>query len=200
MELHEKLQQLRTNRGLTQEELAQALYVSRTAISKWESGRGYPSIDSMKALSRFFSISIDDLVSGEKLLSIAETEHRSRIQNICVLLSGMADLFSLTLILLPLYPKMVNGYVYAVNLLSYTQTGRLNRTVYWAAYLALITIGTLTLVFRRRQADRTLQLLMKCSAGLGICTVLILVLAGETYAAAMAFLLLLVKGFALLQK
>ena len=47
MEFNEKLQSLRKNKGLTQEELAEALYVSRTAISKWESGRGYPSIDSL---------------------------------------------------------------------------------------------------------------------------------------------------------
>ena len=38
MEFHEKLQQLRKQKGLTQEELAEHLYVSRTAISKWESG------------------------------------------------------------------------------------------------------------------------------------------------------------------
>ena len=50
MEFHEKLQELRKSRGLTQEELAEALFVSRTAISKWESGRGYPSIDSLQIL------------------------------------------------------------------------------------------------------------------------------------------------------
>lgn len=56
MEFHEKLQELRKQRGMTQEELATALYVSRTAVSKWESGRGYPSIDSLKAISGFFGV------------------------------------------------------------------------------------------------------------------------------------------------
>ena len=56
MEFNEKLKELRSSRGLTQEELAEALFVSRTAISKWESGRGYPSIDSLKEISSFFSV------------------------------------------------------------------------------------------------------------------------------------------------
>ena len=56
MEFNEKLQKLRTNENLTQEELAEKLYVSRTAISKWESGRGYPSIDSLKAIAKSMSI------------------------------------------------------------------------------------------------------------------------------------------------
>ena len=56
MELYEKLQQLRKEKGWTQEELAELLYVSRTAISKWESGRGYPSIDSLKAISKLLAL------------------------------------------------------------------------------------------------------------------------------------------------
>ena len=71
MEFNEKLQNLRKAKGLTQEELAELLFVSRTAVSKWESGRGYPSIDSLKDISKFFHVSIDDLLSGEKLLSLA---------------------------------------------------------------------------------------------------------------------------------
>ena len=50
MEFNEKLQKLRKEQNLTQEELAEKLFVSRTAISKWESGRGYPSIDSLKVI------------------------------------------------------------------------------------------------------------------------------------------------------
>ena len=57
MEFNEKLQELRKAKSLTQEELAEALFVSRAAISKWESGRGYPSLDSLKEISKFFSVS-----------------------------------------------------------------------------------------------------------------------------------------------
>ena len=115
MEFNEKLQQLRKSKGLTQEELAQALYVSRTAVSKWESGRGYPSIDSLKDISAYFSVTIDDLLSGEKLIRIAEVENRGNIRRICDLLYALADLLSLALILLPLYPRTVEGYVYSRN-------------------------------------------------------------------------------------
>ena len=65
MEFNEKLQELRKQRGLTQEELAQALYVSRTAISKWESGRGYPNIESLNTIAKFFAITIDEVLSGD---------------------------------------------------------------------------------------------------------------------------------------
>ena len=61
MEFHEKLQELRKQKNLTQEELSEILFVSRTAISKWESGRGYLSIDSLKAIADFFGVTIDDL-------------------------------------------------------------------------------------------------------------------------------------------
>ena len=74
MEFHEKLQRLRKQKDLTQEELARELFVSRAAVSKWESGRGYPSIDSLRAIGAFFGISVDELLSGEALLTLEETE------------------------------------------------------------------------------------------------------------------------------
>ena len=60
MYFNEKLQLLRKDNNMTQEELAEKLYVSRTAVSKWESGKGYPNIDSLKNISRLFSVSIDE--------------------------------------------------------------------------------------------------------------------------------------------
>lgn len=197
MEFHEKLQILRKNRGMTQEELAEALFVSRTAVSKWESGRGYPSIDSLKEISGFFSITIDDLLSGEKLLSIAEREKQFGIRRVCELLFGMTDLFSLLLIVLPLYPKTVNGYIYSVSLSAYTEAATLNRMAYWILFLALILTGILKILLNTTEKKQ--DAVTACSMVLGALTVLLLALAGETYAVAMAFLLLLVKG-ALLMK
>lgn len=71
MEFNEKLKELRKQKDLTQEELAEALFVSRTAISKWESGRGYPSLDSLKEIAKFFELTVDELLSGEELLTLA---------------------------------------------------------------------------------------------------------------------------------
>jgi transcriptional regulator with XRE-family HTH domain len=58
----DKLKKLRTDNNLTQDELAEKIMVTRTAISKWETNRGYPSIDSLKELSKLFDISIDELI------------------------------------------------------------------------------------------------------------------------------------------
>ena len=91
MEFNEKLRELRKQKNLTQEELAEILYVSRTAISKWESGRGYPSIDSLKTISKFFSLSIDELLSGEELITIAEKDNQQKMQRFRDLVFGLFD-------------------------------------------------------------------------------------------------------------
>ena len=139
MELNEKLQELRKSKGMTQEELAEILYVSRTAISKWESGRGTPSIESLKQISAFFSVSIDDLLSAEKALSLAEREHKVLQQNQIHLWTGILDICSAGLIFLPLYPNVVCQTVYAVNLLSYAN--RFNRSICALLFLTLILTG-----------------------------------------------------------
>ena len=103
MEFNEKLQELRKQRGLTQEELAEALYVSRTAISKWESGRGYPNIDSLKAISKFFSVSLDELLSGDELLTIAEEEGKQKEKHLRDLVFGLLDLSVAMFLFLPFF-------------------------------------------------------------------------------------------------
>ena len=199
MEFHEKLQELRKNRGITQEELAEALYVSRTAISKWESGRGYPSIDSLKEISNYFSVTIDDLLSSEKLLSIAEKENKSNLRSMCHFLFGILDICSVILILLPLYPNMANGFVYSVNLFAYTQTTMLNRLLYWIMIITLIVVGITKLLLTKFVIERCNKIMTGVSMVISVLSVLFLAMTRETYAVIVVFLLLVIKGLLLLK-
>ena len=199
MEFHEKLQELRKSRGLTQEELAEILYVSRTAISKWESARGYPSIDSLKEISKYFSVTIDDLLSGEKLISIAEKENKSNIRNMCELLFGIVDICYFLLIVLPLYPNTINGFVYSVNLIAYKETTVLNLWIYWIMFLILIAAGVLKIIFMQLEVEKWQNLITGFSMGVNILAVLFLALAREAYVVSMTFLLLVIKGILILK-
>ena len=199
MDFHKKLQELRKNKGLTQEELAEALFVSRTAISKWESGRGYPSIDSLKEISKYFSVSIDELLSGEKLISIAERENKTNIQRMCDFLLGIVDLLSFLLIALPLYPNTVDGYVYSVNLFAYTEITVFNKTVYWVMFVALVLVGILKIILTQLRVEKGQKIVTMSSMTLSILSVFFLALTRETYAIIMVFLLLIIKAILLLK-
>ena len=194
MELNEKIKELRNSRGLTQEELASALFVSRTAISKWESGRGNPSIDSLKEISSFFSITLDELVSGEKILSIAKKENQIRLQNTYNLLIGVIDLCYFMLIVLPLYPKTMGLYIASVNLFNYAETSVFNQRIFWALFLLMMLNG-LTEIILTKLKDRCMySKIVGINMILSILAVIFLSLTGETYATALAFLLLALKS------
>lgn len=105
MEFNEKLQYLRKQNNMTQEQLAGKLFVSRTAVSKWESGKGYPNIESLKSISALFAVTIDDLLSGEELISLADKENRTNISRIISLIYGILDLMMLIFLF---YRSMAN--------------------------------------------------------------------------------------------
>ena len=140
MEFHEKLQELRKREHLTQEELAQALFVSRTAISKWESGRGFPSIDSLKAISKYFKISLDDLLSGQELLTIAEEDSKTQKQKLQRLIFSLLDCALVLLLFLPCFGQTVAGSVQAVSLLQLTLPPYLTVS-YYALIIGHILLG-----------------------------------------------------------
>lgn len=62
MDFGMKLQSLRKEKGLSQEALAEKLHVSRQAVSKWESGAGYPEMDKLILISDLFGVTIDYLI------------------------------------------------------------------------------------------------------------------------------------------
>ena len=194
MEFNEKLRELRKSRGLSQEELAQALYVSRTAVSKWESGRGYPSIDSLREISDYFSVTIDDLLSADKLITIAKKENQSNIRSLCDLLFGIVDVFSLMAVILPLYPHTVDGYVYSVSLFAYSGATPFIRLMHWVLFLTLAALGLAKILLCRAGHEGRHGMITDVSMVLSVIAVLFLALTREAYAITAAFVLLVVKG------
>ena len=198
MEFHEKLQELRKSKEMTQEELAEALFVSRTAISKWDSGRGYPSLDSLREISKFFSVTIDELLSGENLLTIAEQDKNAGIRKTHDLLLGLVDLFAVALVILPLYPETVGDYVYSVNLLAYEQASH-GLALYWIMFVMLISVGIIKLLMIRFCPEKNTQIISDVSVGLNIIVLIVLVLSREVYASALLVMMLSVKTLLVLK-
>lgn len=200
MEFNEKLQELRKQRGLTQEELAQALYVSRTAISKWESGRGYPNIDSLKTISKFFAVTIDELLSGDELLTLAEEDNKQKGQHLRDLVFGLLDSSVAMFFFLPFFGQKTGGMLQEVSLLSFTGVSFWLRTTYFAVVIGIILCGVLTLALQNcRQAfwDRS-----KTQTSLLINAVgtLLFMISLQPYAAAFLFVFLAIKVLMLIKK
>ena len=78
MKLEEKLTALRKEKGLSQMELAEALGVSRQAVSRWEVGASAPGMENLLALSRLYGVPLDELVGGPARAAEPEAEPNAR--------------------------------------------------------------------------------------------------------------------------
>ena len=200
MEFHEKLQLLRKKKGMTQEELAGALFVSRTAISKWESGRGYPSIDSLKAIAKFYSVTIDELLSGEEILSLAEADNRRTEKRFQGMIFGLLDCGFALLLVLPLFGQAANGTVQAVSLLALTGIRPYLKAAYMLVIASCVVLGVLMLALQRRERACWTENTQRGSLLLHAAGVILFVISRQVYAAVFAFVILLVKSCILMKK
>lgn len=200
MKFHEKLQELRKQRHLTQEELAASLFVSRTAISKWESGRGYPNIDSLKAIAVFYSVTIDELLSNDELVTIAEEESKETKKHYHDLVFGLLDLSTAIFCFLPLFGQKADGGIQEVSLLLLTEVSTWLRTCYLAVVAAMTLWGILTLALQNCLNLRWVQHKGKVSLLLNGVSVLLFILSRQPYAAALLFLFLTIKVLILVKK
>jgi len=195
MEFNERLQLLRKQKGITQEELAAALFVSRTAVSKWESGRGYPSIDSLKALAKYYSVTIDGLLSGDEALSIAEEDHKRQKRYLRDLVFGLLDCGVILLLFLPLFREKTEDAVYGVSLLALSGIRPYLRFAYFAALSAMILSGIMTLALQRGCCQFWERIGDGISLALNAAGVFLLIISPQPYAAAFLFAILTIKTF-----
>ena len=200
MEFNEKLQELRKLKGLTQEELAESLYVSRTAISKWESGRGYPNIDSLKLIAKFFSVSIDELLSNDELLTIAEEDNRQKTNCIRDLVFGLLDLSIAMFFFLPFFGQNNNGLIVNVSLMDLSEITIYSKAAYLVIVGLIVIMGIMTLVLQNYCGKIWQSFKNKISLFLNVIGVILFIITTQPYAATFLFILLIIKVWLLLKK
>jgi transcriptional regulator with XRE-family HTH domain len=200
MEFNEKLQELRKQKRLTQEELAESLYVSRTAISKWESGRGYPSIESLKAISEFFSVSVDELLSGKELICVAEKDSIGKLQHMRDLVFGLLDCALIMLLFLPFFAQRGGEHIRQVSLLSLNQGPWFLKAAYLIVVVLTIVWGIGMLALQNFHSGIWEKSKNIVSVLLSTFGVILFMASIQPYAAFLTFVLLLIKGVLLIKR
>ena len=198
MEFNEKLQRLRKQKGLTQEELANALFVSRTAISKWESGRGYPSIDSLKTISDFFGITLDDLLSADKVLTLAKEDTKQKETVFINTLFALLDISVLLLLFLPLFGKKSGSDVIAVSLIAFENISPILKSAYYITVTAVPLFGIITLVLQNFAIIPPLKNII--SLILTLSALILFIISSQPYAAVFMLTFTAIKAFLLIKK
>ncbi len=194
MEFNEKLQELRKGRGLTQEELAEKLFVSRTAISKWESGRGYPSIDSLKQIAHFFSVTIDDLICSDEMISVAENEKKAFADKYVSLICNVMDILPIILLFVPAFG---NGTASSETVALFALSG----ITPWVKTMFIVILGmtilngicgVILVNFNKPVWNRHR---LVTGAGLSILSITVFILTRQPYAGLVCFAFLVMKYF-----
>ena len=131
--------ELRKSKGLTQKELAEKLFVTDKAVSKWERGLSFPDITTLRSLAEFFDVDISSILNGEKRIDrnidlekkIEEAmnkakekeekkkKHRQKIKRVLMFLSLIVFILTLTLTLVYFGYLRRKGYHYSSELIFY---------------------------------------------------------------------------------
>ena len=194
MEFNEKLQELRKSRSLTQEELAEALFVSRTAISKWESGRGYPSIDSLREISRYFSVTIDDLICSEEMISVVENEKKEFADKSLSLICNAMDILLAILLFIPAFGNGTDSSE-TVSLFGLTRISLWVEIVYIVIISITILNGICGVIISSLNKPVWNRHRLVTGIVLSIFAVIVFIATRQPYAGIVCFAFLVIKGF-----
>ena len=193
MKFNEKLQNLRKQKGITQEELAELLFVTRSAVSKWESGRGYPNIDSLKGISNFFDVTVDELLSGEEILTIAQNDNYKKLSQIRDLIIGMLDICNILLLFLPFFAERTNTVIKSVPLIALTDISIYLKIIYYAFVTFSVAFGVATLALQNFEQSFWHKNKRKISLIMGAIGTIVFTVTLQPYAATFLFVFLMIK-------
>ena len=190
MELSKKIKKIRNNNKLTQEQFAEKMLVSRTAVSKWEIGACYPSIDSLKYMSKIFNISLDNLLSSDEIIELVKNENRSSISKYNGLLFSLLDIIRIIFIFLPLYSYKTNDFVYSVSLFNSNDLGLTIKIVFMLVFLIICLLGIIGLFLNYKGNN---SLISKISLIVDVISIFILLFSKQPYVIALMFVIFIIK-------
>ena len=196
MELSKKIKKIRNDNKLTQEQFAEKMLVSRTAVSKWENGTCHPSIDSLKYMSKTFNISLDKLLSNEEILEIANNENKNNISKYNSLLFSLLDIIRIIFIFLPLYSYKTNNFVYSVSLFNLNDLGLTLKIIFISIFIIYFIVGFTELILNYK--ERT-PIINKISLFLDAISIFILSFTNQPYLIALMFIIFTIKIIMLLK-
>ena len=113
MEIGNRIKKYRESSNLSQEELADKIFVSRQTLSNWENNKFYPDIKSITMLSNIFDVSLDDFIKGD-LEEMKERIKESDKNNFKVL--SWIYTFELLIMVLSAYPLMIKGGIIGIGI------------------------------------------------------------------------------------
>jgi transcriptional regulator with XRE-family HTH domain len=195
MEFAEKIKQLRTQKNLTQEELSEKLFVSRVTVSKWESGRGYPNIDSLKLMAKTFSTTIDELLSSEEIVMLAEQQIADTSRKTQSRLFGIIDTASILFLLVPFYSNYYPTHVDSVILSRLHNSLRSIIAAHYAIVIGTIVFGILELALQNSRQKTWVLIKIPVSLSLTISSILLSMVTRQSYVSLFSFFLFLIKVF-----
>lgn len=196
MDFNVKLQQLRNQKGLTQEQLAEKVFVSRVAVAKWESGRGYPNLESLKKLAKVFEVSIDELLSSEELIDLAKVHTEQKFRIFRTLIFGILDFLAMLTLIIPMFANRNSGKIEIVNLLkllNQEDTPIYIKITFITLIFSSTLFGAIELIFQNIQDKWKQKLELVLSGILSCFCIIIFIVTNQQYPCIFFFTLFVIK-------
>lgn len=181
MEFHEKLKELRKNKNITQEELASKLYVTRTAVSKWELGKGYPSIETLKEIALFYDISIDELLSKDDLVDYSIKSIRREKRTMLILNFGLLDISMILMLFIPFFGQAQDNIYISVGLFNLSVNSFVF-VFYCLLIIFSILVGIVNLIFLALEKEKGANYINIASLLATLVLIVALILTKQPYA------------------
>lgn len=150
MNFCDKLKKLRKDNNMTQEEFAEKIFVTRTAVSKWETGNGYPSLESLKLIADLFQMKIDELLSDDDIENkkLLDKKRSEKMYFFTVMFLVLSAIFAILSVVIKLPFLMIGSIICIVGYIifailtkpKYKRTDEKGRTAHIISRIVLAAI------------------------------------------------------------